>query len=123
MENEIEQGIEKKQKSKMEHVALNELSVQKITRWFEQINAKKKVKLSKKDLLNWLIEKLPEGLSTSDLNSITEKFYDEETYLRQLLRDVKRAKASGELESTVEVFVRPKREKREPVPTETKLEE
>ena len=108
MENEIEDQSEKKIKPRFEHVALNEVSVQKINRWFEQINAKKKIKLSRKDLLNWVIEKSPENFSNNELNAIIENFYDNEAYLRQLLREVKKAKADGS-EETLDLIVRSKR--------------
>lgn len=88
-----------------DHVALSEESTQKINKWFEQINSKKKIRVTRKDMVNWLIEKSPENLSSGDLSAIISKFYDEETFLRQLLRDVKRAKASGEGDS-LEVIVR-----------------
>ena len=108
MKNDVEDQSEKKIKPRFEHVALNEASVQKINRWFEQINAKKKIKLSRKDLLNWVIEKSPENLSNNELNAIIENFYDDEAYLRQLLREVKKAKADGS-EETLDLIVRPKR--------------
>lgn len=106
---------EKKDKKKIEHVALSENAIQKINRWFEQINAKKKIRLSRKDLVNWLIEKVPDNLSGSDLGAIVEAFYDDEAYLRQLLRDVKKAKAEGK-DDSIDVIVRPKRldSKKEP---------
>ncbi len=91
----MENKTEKIHKPKLEHVALALTSTLKINKWFEQINAKKKIKLSRKDLINWLIERLPENLSAGDLNALIDKFYDNEKYLRQLLREVKAAKASG----------------------------
>lgn len=96
-----------------EHVALSETSMLKINKWFEQIFSKKKIKLSRKDLINWLIEKLPENLSTNDLNSIIEKFYDEEAFLLQLLRDVKKAKRDGEAIPAIATTVKVKKSNRQ----------
>ncbi len=100
---------EKKNKKKIEHVALSEVSIQKINRWFEQINAKKKIRLSRKELINWFIEKTPDTLSGSDLSAIIETFYDDEAYLRQLLRDVKKAKAEGNVDA-LDLIVRQKKQ-------------
>lgn len=100
---------QKKDKKKIEHVALSESSIYKINRWFEQVNAKKKIRLSRKDLINWFIEKTPDTLSSSDLNAIIETFYDDEAYLRQLLRDVKKARAEGNVDA-LDLIVRQKRQ-------------
>jgi hypothetical protein len=87
-----------------ENVVLNESASQKIDRWLEQIAAKR-VRLSRKEFLNWFIEKSSDNLSNSDLNAIVERYYDEEAFLRQLLREVKQAKKDGG-PSSLEVIVR-----------------
>ena len=43
------------------------------------------------------------------MNALVEKFYDEENLLRQLLREVKKAKKEGQLESSLEFIVRTKK--------------
>lgn len=97
-------------KKKFETIALNELSSKKITNWLEQINFKKKgIKISRKDFVNWLIEKTPDNLGSSDMNSLIDKFYDEENLLRQLLKEVKKAKKEGQLEPSLEFIVRTKK--------------
>lgn len=105
-----ESKLEDKEKNRRDLVTLTELSSQKIAAWLEQIRAKKKgVKVTKKDLLNWLIERTPDVLSNSDLNAVVERFYDEEALLRQLLRDVKKARQQGHTESSLELIVRAKK--------------
>ena len=47
--------------------------------------------------MNWLIEKSPENLGGADLNSLVDRFYDEASFLRQLLREVKIAKKMARL--------------------------
>lgn len=97
-------------KKKIETIVLNEVSSKKITNWLEQISLKKKgIKISRKDFLNWLIEKTPDNLGSSDMNSLIDKFYDEENLLRQLLREVKKAKKDGQLEPSLEFIVRTKK--------------
>lgn len=111
MENETK-------KKRQDHVALTEESVRKVSGWFNYISSKKRgVKISRKDFVNWLIERLPETPSNGDVGALVERFYDEEAFLRQLLREVKRTKQDGQ-ESTLELVVRPKKNdsKRESAP-------
>ena len=97
-------------KKKFETIALSEISSKKITNWLEQISLKKKgIKISRKDFVNWLVEKVPDNLGSSDMNALVERFYDEENLLRQLLREVKKAKKEGQLESSLEFIVRTKK--------------
>ena len=109
MSEEIENG-EASAKPRRDNVALLEPSVKKISIWLDQIKAKKKgLKISKKEIVNWLIEKMPDTLSNSDLNAIIDKFYDEEIFLRQLLRDVQKAKLDGQTEPSIEFVVKTKK--------------
>lgn len=97
-------------------VALSESSSNKINIWIDQIKNKKKgIKITRKEFVNWFFEKSSDTLSNSDLNSIIERFYDEEAHLRQLLREVRKARQEGISESSLEFIVRPKK-------TETKKE-
>ena len=59
--------------------------------------------------MNWLIEKSPENLGGADLNSLVDRFYDEASFLRQLLREVKIAKKNGQTEPALEFIVRAKK--------------
>lgn len=97
---------EKKNQSK-EIVVLSEASSKKIAHWLEQVESKK-VKLSRKEFLNWFIEKSPDNLSNSDLGTIVEKYYDEEAFLRRLLKEVKEAKKNGTA-GNIELVVKQKR--------------
>jgi hypothetical protein len=103
-------------------VTLSERASAKLDRWFEQINAKKKVKLSRKEFVNWLIERSPDSLSSTDLNSIAEKYYDHVAHLNHLLREAKKSKLEGSGEVGVEVIVRAKREKKEQNATDVSVE-
>lgn len=93
-----------------EHIALSELASEKISNWIEQAaNKKKGVRITRKDFVNWLIEKSPENLGGADLNSLIDRFYDEASFLRQLLREVKTAKKNGQTEPALEFIVRAKK--------------
>ncbi len=102
--------VEQKLKKRQEHIALSEIASNKITSWIEQAATKKKgVRVSRKDFVNWLIEKGPDNLSGGDLNSLIERFYDEASFLRQLLREVQQAKKDGQTEPALEFIVRAKK--------------
>jgi hypothetical protein len=95
---------------RFEHIALSEASTLKINSWFEQINSKKKgVKISRKDFINWFIEKSPDALNSSDLSSVIDRFYDEAAFLRQLLRDVKLARSEGKNTTGFELVLKTKK--------------
>lgn len=95
---------------KLEHVALSASSSKKVDAWLEQVSVKRKgVKISRKDFVNWLIEKSPDNLSGGDLSGLVERFYDEAAFLRQLLRDVKQAKAEGKSDSGFELILKTKK--------------
>ena len=95
---------------KVEHVALSPVAIQKINAWLEQASAKKKgVKISRKDFINWLIEKSPDNLSGGDLAALIDRFYDEAKFLRHLLREVNQAKAEGKSDTGFELVVKTKK--------------
>lgn len=97
------------QRSRREHVALTDEGSERIAKWFEQINAKKKIKISRKELINYLlVKRLSETFSAGELNALIDHFYDGEQFIRQILREVQTAKANGTTEN-FEIIVRPKR--------------
>lgn len=100
---------DEKIRQKRDMVALSDAASAKIEKWIEQINAKKTVNLSRKSFLSWYIENAPECLSNAEVNLAIETFYDTEAHLRQLLRDLKKAKADGQADSSFDVFLRAKK--------------
>lgn len=111
-----ELNIEDKiKKTNFDHVALLPSSSQKIKAWTSQVALKKKgVKISRKQFVNWLIEKMPENLSSSDIASLIENFFDERKLLRELLRESNRAKAEGREDAGFELVVKPKKPELKP---------
>jgi hypothetical protein len=101
---------DKIKKTNFDHVALLPSSSQRIKAWTSQVALKKKgVKISRKQFVNWLIEKMPENLSSSDIASLIENFFDERKLLRELLRESNRAKAEGREDAGFELVVKPKK--------------
>lgn len=105
-EQEINQ---EKIRQKRDLVALSDAASAKINKWIEQINAKKSVSISRKAFLSWYIENAPESLSNSEVNSAIETFYDTEAHLRQLLREVRKAKANGQADGGIDLVLRSKK--------------
>lgn len=98
------------QKTKLDHVALLPESSKKINAWIEQVSLKKKgVKISRKQFVNWLIDKMPENLSSSDFASLIDNFFDERKLLRLLLRETAKAKAEGRDDAGFELVVKTKK--------------
>ncbi len=93
--------------NKSKTIALSEAASQKIDRWLEQIEGKR-VHLSRKEFLHWFIEKSPDNLSNVDLNAIADRYFDEEKFLRRLLRDAKQARKDGQ-PALLEILVRHKK--------------
>lgn len=98
------------QKPKLEHIALTKDSSKKINAWIEQVNVRKRgIKISRKQFVNWLIEKMPETLGSSDLTLLIEKFFDEQKLLRLLLRESNKARAEGRRDTGFEIVVKTKK--------------
>jgi hypothetical protein len=51
---------------------------------------------TRKDILGWLIEKAPEELGAIELQELSDRYYDEERFLKLALEEVRAAKARGE---------------------------
>ncbi|MBK9294888.1 MAG: hypothetical protein IPM57_10700 [Oligoflexia bacterium] len=80
-------------KSNLTHVALTLESLSKIKGWQEQLRIKKEgMQLTYKDLINWLIASSPDNLTASETKALIENFYDEESYYRKKLRELKKEK-------------------------------
>lgn len=49
-------------------------------------------KISKRALVNWVIEQMADQPSKAEINMLIEKFYDEERYLKQRIRELREKK-------------------------------
>ena len=110
MDSKITENKKVKKTKKQDHVALSLESVKKINSWIKQAEQKKKgVSITRKDFINWLIEKSPDQLVPGDLSALVDRFYDEAKFLRQLLRELNQAKAEGKTDTGFEVVVKTKK--------------
>lgn len=92
--------LEKNNRMRVKHpdtVTIDQKNLTKVARWMDQIESQTNgVKVTRKDIVNWLICAHAESLSTKELSAISRLFYDEERMLLQILKNVRRAKANGE---------------------------
>lgn len=80
-----------------DRITLDAETLQIIDGWIAQVRAYKSgVDLSRKDLLNWLVQNLPERLSGSQEKQLAEAHYSELRFLQYAARRIKEAKARGE---------------------------
>ena len=79
-------------KPKIEQVALTEKAAKKIGGWLAQVPG---LDLSKREFVNWLIERQPDEISTADISDLVNVFYSKEKFFQQLVRKAKQAKSEG----------------------------
>jgi hypothetical protein len=84
---------EEKEVIYLDKVGLVPSSTEKIDIWISAVEEKKQgTKITKRALVNWIIEQLPGQPSKSDINLLVEKFYDEERHLKQRIRALRERK-------------------------------
>lgn len=81
-------------KQKVEQISLSESSSRKIDQWLFQMPG---LELTKKEIVNWLVERQLDELSSADISSLVNVFYSKEKFLQQLMKKSKQVKpAAGE---------------------------
>ena len=94
----VENGEEKKVRNAYpDRFTVEPPGLEKIGRLLGQLKAAVPAcEATRKDLLNWLIEKAPDELNASELKELSDRFYDEERFLKLAIDEVRAAKARGE---------------------------
>ena len=93
---------EAKEKSKklrhFDRVTLSGEALTRIDGWIAQVTSKNKgVSVSRKDYLNWFILQHPETLSDEEVSRLETQFFDEIRFLSQSLKEMRAARARGEV--------------------------
>lgn len=88
----------KKERQKhFDRITLDAKTLQIVDAWIAQVKTYKTgVDLSRKDLLNWLVQNLPERLSNSQEKQLAEAHYSELRFLHYAARRIREANARGE---------------------------
>lgn len=80
-----------------ERVALSPKSVERLQGWLTQIGETLRgVRISKTELVNWVIEGQAANLSGPEMTRIEAEFFDELRFAEWAVRELKRARARGE---------------------------
>ena len=93
-----------------DRVTLQPLHLAKIDAWMGQVTSKHRgVHLTRNNVIDWLIGSLPAELSRSDEAALAARFYDEERFLRSVVREMRSRKARGESVSLAVLLEQPLR--------------
>ncbi len=88
-----------------DRVVLEVDSLMKIDDWINQVmQSAKGVLLTRKDMVNWIINSQEDVLAPNSINALKGKFFDEIRFLKQAIKEVKVAKTMGERINMEEVM-------------------
>ena len=93
------ENIKKDRKRHFDRITLDAKTLERIDAWIEQVKVfKSGVELSRKDILNWLVQSsLPERLSSTQEKELAAKFYSELRFVQYAARRIREALARGEV--------------------------
>ena len=87
----------KKRQRHFDRVTLSAGALAKLDRWIEQVeSAKPGVLVTRKDILNWLVQNMADDLSASQEKSLADTFYSELRYLQFAEKAIRAAAVKGE---------------------------
>ena len=95
-------------KAKFRHpdrVTLTPELLSKLDGWMKQVTDKHRgVRLTRNNIVDWLIGSYPAELPSGDVKTIAERFYDEERFLKDAIRELRSKKLRGENVSLVDIL-------------------
>jgi len=93
----MENTEQKKRQRHLNRVTLTAENFTKVDSWFADLKASKQgISISHNDLVNWFLDRAQDQLLENEKEELKSSFFDEVKFLKQLLSDAKKAKASGE---------------------------
>lgn len=93
---ESKSKIPKRKPRHPDRVALKPEHLVKIQTWIAQVTSKHRgVKITKNDLITWLIDSQPDLLPETTEADLALRHYDEERFLRETLREFQKCRAQG----------------------------
>jgi len=99
MDNGLNETVKSK-KTNVRHpdrVTLTPNLLTKMDGWIKQVtDLHRGVRLTRNNLVDWLIDSYPVELPTADVKAIAERYYDEERFLKDAMRELRARKARGE---------------------------
>jgi hypothetical protein len=88
-----------------DRITLVPAHLEKIDGWIRQVTARQRgVRLTRNDIISWLIDSQPVELPPKDEKQLGERHYDEERFLKEAIREIKARKARGEVGSLTKLL-------------------
>jgi hypothetical protein len=82
-------------------------NLEKIGKLLEQLRSGTPgCRATRKDVLNWIVGKVPDSLSPADMKELSDLFYDEESFVKIALAEIRAAKSRGERLTLEEILGR-----------------
>ena len=97
MESNPPQKIKKNKPVHADRVVLGEVEANILTKWINDFNSKAEgiVKISKSDLVNYLIAHHTSNISNEEIQQIASRYYDEARWLNWSLAKIKESQKQG----------------------------
>lgn len=87
----------KKRKRHFDRVTLEGPSLERLDSWIKQVEAVKPgVILSRREILKWLLDNMPERLTGAQEKGLADEYYSELRYIQFAAREIKAAAIRGE---------------------------
>jgi hypothetical protein len=100
----------KKRTRHPDRVTLKPLNLEKLDKWFGQIErSTQALRLTKSEFINWLIESHPEELSKAELTTLVKQFHDEVAFGEWALKQLRVRRASGEDVTLMDIMANQKK--------------
>lgn len=98
-----------KRKTHFDRITLKDDALAKVDGWLSQIrNSSHGIKISRADIVNWLIAGHPADLTGQEQKDISDTFYDDVAFVAWAYRQIKEARKRNEKLSLAEVIARAK---------------
>jgi len=96
----------KSNKKSADRISITSENSSRIETWIDQLrHSVPGISVTKSDLVNWMFSIYPEQLSSKDVLSIRDLFFDEVAFAEWALRTVKEGKARGEVIKLSDLFL------------------
>jgi len=90
-----------------DRVTLGPEALNRLDTWITQITTcHRGVRLTRNNLVEWLIVSRPMEMPRADETALAERFYDEERFLREVVREMRVRKSRGESVELSELLAR-----------------
>lgn len=98
MDATVKNTVSNKKQRHPDRITLPPSALEKLSRWIDLLHNKSAgIKVTRSDLVSWLISSHSENLSTNEISDLENKFFDNLKYAKWAVNEIKEAKARGEI--------------------------